>query len=323
MPDSFGRTIDYLRLSLTEACNFRCSYCAPAGHARLTARPLSLDEIESLVRAAVSLGIDKIRLTGGEPLMRRDCVEIVSAISAIAGIRDLALTTNGFRLAELARALADAGLRRVNISLDTLQPARFAHIVGRDEFARVWRGIEAAEAAGLSPLKLNVVALRGVNDDELDAFAQLTKHHAWHIRFIELMPVGTAETGRAFFDRHFISAGEMRSRMRGLEQSAPPSGNGPARTFRLPGALGTIGFITPASEHFCAQCNRIRVTARGIVRPCLFGEQEFSIHSPLQGQGSTTELKQVIAQAVRSKPEQHPWGSGFRILKKGMSEIGG
>ncbi len=323
MQDSFGRTIDYLRLSLTEACNFRCSYCAPAGQTRRPARPMSLDEIESLVRASVSLGINRIRLTGGEPLIRRDSVDIVHAISAIEGVQDLALTTNGFRLAELAGPLADAGLRRVNISLDTLQPIRFAHIVGRDEFARVWRGIEAAESAGLTPLKLNVVALRGVNDDELTAFAQLTQQHSWHVRFIELMPVGEGETGPSFFNRHFIPAGEMRARIRGLEQAPSPSGNGPAQTFRLPGARGTIGFITPASEHFCARCNRIRVTARGIVRPCLFGEHEVSIRSALHGQGSANDLKQLIAEAVLSKPEQHPWGSGYRILKQGMSEIGG
>ncbi len=322
MRDSFGRTINYLRLSVTEACNFRCQYCAPGGHPRQTARPLTLDEIESLVCTAVSLGINRIRLTGGEPLMRRDCVEIVGAISGIQGVQDLALTTNAYRLAELARPLADAGLRRVNISLDTLRPARFAGIVGRDEFERVWRGIEAAENAGLAPLKLNVVALRGVNDDELQAFSQLTVEHPWHVRFIELMPVGTAEQGAAFFDRHFISASEMRSRIHGLEQSPSPLGNGPAKTYRLPHAQGTLGFITPASEHFCAACNRIRVTARGLVRPCLFAAQELNIRGALS-QRDSRAARESLVQMIDAKPEHHPLGTGFALLDRAMSQIGG
>ncbi len=322
MQDQYGRTIEYLRLSVTEACNFRCLYCAPDGHIQPSAPPLTLSEIERLVRVAVSLGLDKIRLTGGEPLVRRDIVEIVRAISALDGVRDLSLTTNGFRLAGLARPLAQAGLRRVNLSLDTLRRERFAQIVGRAAFDAVWQGIEAAEVAGLAPLKLNVVALRGLNDDELPDFARLTLERAWHVRFIELMPVGTSEATRKFFEEHFISAGELQARLEGLEPVSSPYGNGPARTYRLPRARGTIGFITPASQHFCSACNRIRITAHGTARACLFGAQELNLRAALQD-SSDTPVRELLAQAIGAKPECHPWGSSFTILKQAMSQIGG
>ncbi len=321
MQDSFHRTIDYLRLSVTEACNFRCAYCAPDGppHARQSA--LTLAEIEQVVRAAVSLGIGKLRLTGGEPLLRREIVELVRAIAALDGVRDLSLTTNGFRLAELAPPLAAAGLRRVNVSLDTLRPDRFARLTGRDAFAQVWQGILAAEAVGLTPLKLNVVALRGINDDELEEFARLTRERAWHVRFIELMPVGGSAASREWYERHFIAASELAARLPDLEPIAAPAGSGPARTFRLAGARGTLGFITPASQHFCAACNRIRVTARGVVRPCLFGSEEIDLRNGHGGLAADVEAR--LERAIRGKPEQHPWGSGFVILKQGMSQIGG
>ncbi len=323
MQDAFGRTIDYLRLSVTEACNFRCVYCAPNGHVQPTAPRLTLLEIEQLVRAAVALGIAKIRLTGGEPLARRDIVEIVQAISAIEGVSDLALTTNGFRLEKLAHPLAAAGLRRINVSLDTLQPQRFAHLVGREAFAQVWRGIEAADAAGLIPLKLNVVALRGVNDDEVADLARLTLEHPWHVRFIELMPVGTNEAAREFFTEHFIAASELATRLPDLEPVAAPRGNGPARTYSLPGAQGTIGFITPASEHFCAACNRIRVTARGVVRGCLFGAEELDIREALRSNETVSSLQQLLTRTIGAKPERHPWGDDFTILAQAVSQIGG
>ncbi len=321
MRDTFDRTIDYLRLSVTEACNFRCLYCAPDGQPALTAPALSLGEIERLVSACVSLGITKIRLTGGEPLMRRDIVELVQTIAAIDGVSDLSLTTNGFRLAELAEPLARAGLDRVNVSLDTLKRERFAEIVGRDAFDTVWKGILAAEAAELTPLKLNVVALRG-HDDELFAFADLTMAHPWHVRFIELMPVGTSLRGRELFEQRFISAAELRARLTGLEPVASPPGNGPAKTYRLPNAAGTIGFITPASEHFCGACNRIRVTARGIVRPCLFGNEELDIRQALRDR-NTRSVRESLVQMIRAKPERHPIDNGFVLLKRAMSEIGG
>lgn len=324
MQDNFGRTIDYLRISVTEACNFRCIYCAPNGFSTPRESPLSADQIESIVRAAVALGITKIRLTGGEPLLRRDLVRIVRAIASVEGVRDLALTTNGFLLARLARDLADAGLKRVNISLDTLRRERFIEIVGVDAFDAVWAGIDAAEDAGLAPIKINVVAMRGINDDEFADFARLTLEHPWHVRFIELMPVGASEATRDFFNRHFISANELMARLPDLAKSDAPQGSGPARTYRLPGAQATIGFITPASEHFCNACNRLRVTARGALCACLFGERGEDVRGALCEGVSEEKLQELLTRAIDSKPAQHPLGDDFKITSvDAMSKIGG
>lgn len=326
MQDTFGRNIDYLRISVTEACNFRCIYCAPNGHTAPQESPLSTDDIEHIVRAAVALGITKIRLTGGEPLLRRDIIKIVHAISSVAGVQDLALTTNGFLLGRLARDLVDAGLKRVNISLDTLQRDRFTQIVGVDAFDAVWAGILAAENAGLAPLKINVVAMRGLNADEFVDFARLTIDHPWHVRFIELMPVGGSDLARQFFDQHFISASELIGRVPELAQSDSPQGSGPARTYRLPNAQATLGFITPASEHFCNACNRLRVTAHGALCACLFGERGDAerMRGALCEGVSETKLKELLVHAINSKPEQHPFGADFKITSvDAMSKIGG
>lgn len=322
MQDTFGRTIDYLRVSVTEACNFRCIYCAPNGHTDPAASPLSVGEIARVVRAAVALGVTKIRLTGGEPLVRRDIVEIVRAVAAIDGVQDLALTTNGFLLARLARELAGAGLRRVNLSLDTLRRERFAQITGVDAFDAVWQGIRAAADAGLAPLKINVVALRGVNDNEFADFARLTAEQPWHVRFIELMPVGTSAAASDFFARHFISASDIRARLPELD-AATVHGNGPARTYRLLSAPGTIGFITPASEHFCNACNRIRVTARGALCACLFGERGTDVRGALCEGVSESALQQLLARVIGDKPEKHPLGDDYAIDAGALSEIGG
>jgi cyclic pyranopterin phosphate synthase len=324
MQDTFGRTIDYLRISVTEACNFRCIYCAPNGHTTPTTSPLSVEDIRHVVSAAVALGITKIRLTGGEPLLRRDIVKIVRAISSVPGVQDLALTTNAFLLARLAPELAEAGLRRVNISLDTLRRDRFAQIVGVDAFDAVWAGIRKAEMVGFAPLKINVVAMRGLNDDECADFAQLTIDHPWHVRFIELMPVGGSDVARAFFDQHFIPAAELIARLPELSKSESPQGSGPARTYRLPGAHATIGFITPASEHFCNACNRLRVTAQGSLCACLFGDRGEDMRGALCNGVSETKLQELLARAIDSKPEQHPFGADFKITSvEAMSKIGG
>jgi GTP 3',8-cyclase len=323
MQDSFGRTIDYLRISVTEACNFRCVYCAPNGYAAPQISPLTVEEIERVTRAAVALGVTKIRLTGGEPLLRRDIVEIVRAVASVEGVRDLALTTNGFMLARLANDLASAGLNRVNISLDTLRRERFAQITGVDAFDEVWAGIHAAEQAKLAPVKINVVALRGINDDEFADFARLTLAHPWHVRFIELMPVGANDAARDLFNRHFISADELIACLPELARSDAPRGNGPARTYCLPGAETTIGFITPASEHFCNACNRIRVTAQGAVCACLFGNREMDLRQTLCENVNESALQELLARAIDSKPEQHPLGDDFALRVKAMSEIGG
>jgi cyclic pyranopterin phosphate synthase len=324
MKDTFGRTIDYLRLSVTEACNFRCVYCAPNGHS-ISSSPLSITGIARVVRASVALGITKIRLTGGEPLVRRDIVEIVQAIAAVDGVSDLSMTTNGFRLAGLARSLKEAGLQRINVSLDSLQGDKFAHIVGvrSNAFDAVWAGIGAAEEAGLAPLKLNCVMMRNVNDDEVQNFAQLTIDHAWHVRFIELMPVGSSGAARDFFVQHFIAASELIARLPELAASDSLHGNGPARVYRLPNARATIGFITPASEHFCNACNRIRVTARGAICACLFGDRGIDLHGVLCKGVNEFELEVLLARAIDAKPERHPFGEDFRIDVDAMSEIGG
>jgi cyclic pyranopterin phosphate synthase len=321
MQDTFGRTINYLRLAVTEACNFNCNYCAPEGRNRIGASPMTLDEITRVVRAAVALGIVNIRLTGGEPLLRRDIIEIVRALVAIAGVRDVALTTNAFRLAELAQPLRDAGLARVNISLDSLRRARFAEIVGIDAFDQVWRGIEEAERVGFAPLKINAVVLRDVNDDEVNDFARLSVDRAWSVRFIELMPVGVTDAAREFFARHFVSAREIQARLPALKPVASHFGNGPAKIFRLPNARGTIGFITAASEHFCAMCNRIRITARGEARSCLFGNDGFDVRAAINGDDA--KLQHLLAEVVNSKPEQHPLDDEFQIVAGAMAEIGG
>lgn len=324
MQDTFGRTIDYLRISVTEACNFRCIYCEPNGHTAPTTSPLTVDDIYRVAQAAAALGITKIRLTGGEPLLRRDIVEIVRTIASVPGIQDLALTTNAFLLAKLAPELAAAGLRRVNISLDTLRRERFTQIVGVDAFDAVWAGIYAAQAIGFVPLKINVVAMRGLNDDEFADFARLTVDHPWHVRFIELMPVGASDAARALFDQHYISAGELIARMPELAQSDSPLGSGPARTYRLPGAQATLGFITPASEHFCNACNRLRVTAQGAICACLFGDRGQDMRGALCEGVSEQKLQELLARAIDAKPETHPFGGDFKITSvDAMSKIGG
>jgi len=293
------------------------------GHNPSTAPALTVDEIERIVRAAVALGITKIRLTGGEPLLRRDIVEIVRTIVAIEGVCDLAMTTNGFLLARLARELANAGLRRVNISLDSLHRERFAEIVSVDAFDAVWAGIHAAGEAGLAPLKLNCVAMRGVNEDEVTDFARPTIERPWHVRFIELVPVGTSDAAHEFFAQHFIAANELIARLPELTASESPRGNGPARTYCLPNARATIGFITPASEHFCNACNRIRVTARGTLCACLFGDRGMDMRGTLCEGVSEADVQRLLARAIGAKPQSHPFGNGFNIAAGSMSEIGG
>lgn len=322
MLDTFGRTIDYLRISVTGACNFRCQYCAPNGTSPLTQAPLGINEIERIVRAAVNLGIRHFRLTGGEPLIRRDILDIVRTISTVPGVRDLALTTNAYRLPELAHPLREAGLNRINISLDSLRPERFAKIVGTDAYERVWRGIEMAERVGFDPLKLNIVTMRGINDDEANDFARLSIEHEWHVRFIELMPVGSSYAARDFFERHFISSGEIRARLGDLIPNPSPRGSGPAKTFRLPQARGTVGFIAPASEHFCAACNRIRVMANGEVLSCLFGQRNGQ-PNVVNADTSVSEIESILHHAILIKPEYHAFGEAFRITAQTMAEIGG
>jgi cyclic pyranopterin phosphate synthase len=323
--DSFERSIDYLRISVTDRCNLRCIYCMPPegvpqmSHSEI----LSYEEIRAVVQAAAELGIRKIRLTGGEPLVRADFPELVKMLSQIEGIQELSLTTNGALLKNNALALKQAGLSRINVSLDTLRADRFRYVTRLGKLKDVHEGIEAAKEAGLRPVKINTIVMRGINDDEVPDFARMTYEEECHIRFIELMPFkGVAE---------FVSSVEVRQHigLLGKLEPCPDSigiaGNGPAVYYRLSGARGTIGFISPLSElSFCSRCNRMRLTADGRLRPCLLGEDEIDLRMPLRNNASTAELKRLILKAVASKPEHHHLAGGdVRPVKRRMSQIGG
>ncbi len=322
--DSWQRQINYLRISVTDRCNLRCLYCAtdsvsPLSHDDI----LRYEEIFRVAQAAASLGINKIRLTGGEPLVRLDLNQMVRMLSQIEGIDDIALTTNGILLARYAVELREAGLKRVNVSLDTLKEDKFQRITGMDKLGEVLAGIEAAHRAGLEPVKMNMVVLRGINDDEVLDFAQKSIRDGWHIRFIEFMPFGTAEARTL----GTVSAREIRKHIQSLGKLEPDTGatgNGPAKYYRLPGAKGTIGFITPMTEHFCGTCNRLRLTSDGHLRPCLLDEDEVDLKEALRRGASIEELRKLIRQAVGIKREHHHLAEGVYTPEgRPMCQIGG
>ncbi|MCS7287112.1 MAG: GTP 3',8-cyclase MoaA [Anaerolineae bacterium] len=323
--DAYNRSISYLRISVTDRCNLRCVYCMPEHGVPLKSHHelLTLEEIVRVVKVAASLGITKIRLTGGEPLIRRGIVELVRMISSVPGIEDLAMTTNGILLPFFAHKLKEAGLKRVNISLDTLKPERFRQITRVGNLEDVIKGIEEAKRAGLTPIKINMVVLEGFNRDEVVDFARLTLQDEWHVRFIEVMPVGSeAENNLG----KYVSMQEVREdieRTFGPLNPADLKGNGPARYFRLEGAKGTIGFITPVSEHFCYECNRLRLTSDGKLRPCLLSEFEVDIKAALRAGATDEELREVIKEAVRLKPERHNLEASSFPRGRAMAEIGG
>jgi cyclic pyranopterin phosphate synthase len=322
--DLFGRTIDYLRLSITDRCNLRCAYCMPPEGVPWRPREeiLRYEEIVRAVEAAASLGICKLRITGGEPLVRAGVVDLVRALVRVPGIAEVTMTTNGVLLARWARQLAEAGLRRVNVSLDTLRRERFAAITRFDKWNEVWRGIEAAQEAGLQPIKLNVVVMRGVNDDELADFVKLTLARPWHVRFIELMPVSNnAER----LGERYVTVSEMRERLTALRPWEPATveGNGPARYVRLLGARGTIGFISPLSESFCEQCNRLRLTADGHVHSCLLSDTEVDLAGALRAGAGLDELRAIFEEAIRRKPREHAEAPALVPCQRTMSAIGG
>jgi cyclic pyranopterin phosphate synthase len=269
--------------------------------------------------------VRRIRLTGGEPLVRRGVVDLVRMLKALPGIEEVSLTTNGVLLEQMAPALARAGLDRVNVSLDTLDPARYARLTRGGHFERAWRGIAAAEANHLTPLKINVVAVRGLNEDELPALARLTLEHAWHVRIIELMPVGAwLAWGEDLPDpQHaYLPLTEIRAILDplGLVEEKSGRAGGPARVYRLPGAQGTVGLISPRGEHFCERCNRLRLTADGFLRPCLLGEREVNVREPLRrGQA----IEPLLEEATRLKPEKHELASNKVPANRWMAEIGG
>jgi cyclic pyranopterin phosphate synthase len=324
LSDSFQRPINYLRISVTDRCNLRCVYCMPEEGVALMSHYdiLSYEEIFTVVRAAAELGVNKVRLTGGEPLVRAGLADLVRLVAGVETIDDISLTTNGILLARHAAELKDAGLMRVNVSLDTLQREKFHHITRRGRLEDTLNGIETARRVGLNPVKINVVVMAGVNDDEIPDFAARTVRDGWHVRFIELMPTN----GGGSVAAKLVSAEEIRKRIEPLGALEPwraTVGNGPAKYFRLPGASGTVGFITPVTEHFCYQCNRLRLTADGKLRPCLLDESEIDLREALRSGASITELKVLIEKAIAGKPQRHHLADGSPHEGRPFSQVGG
>ena len=332
LKDNYHRTIDYLRVSITDRCNLRCIYCMPSGglipieHKEI----LRYEEIIRVIRIAAKIGVRKIRITGGEPLVRRNIVYFIESIKNIPGIEDLSLTTNGILLSRYAEELKSAGLDRVNVSLDTLKPKRYREITRSGDLSLVLKGIEAIEKVGLNPIKINMVPIRGVNSDEIEEFARLTLKAAYQVRFIEYMPFGSEDM---WSPEKFISTEEIKSIVEGIGPLIPAKlrKSGPARYFRFENATGVIGFISPISNHFCNECNRLRLTADGKLRPCLFSETEIDLKPALRGGSSDDEIERLIKLSIEVKPEGHNIGpqklssliKNREYCKKPMSRIGG
>jgi cyclic pyranopterin phosphate synthase len=378
--DSYNRTIDYLRVSVTDRCNFRCVYCMPEEGAPVSPKSqiLTFEEIERLVRIAVGLGMSKIRLTGGEPLVRKDIDHLVASIGAIPGLQDLSMTTNGSVLARHAENFARSGLNRINISLDTLRADRFTRIARRGNLEAVLEGIAAAQESGLTPLKLNCVVMRGWNEDEVVDFARLTLTQPFDVRFIELMPINwsqgddggvgmeaffalsapqpeyrrdsnvtlyarpelgnldrtfqladkalTGQLDAAQMRRAFVPTQEMRSGIEaalGALEPAEVQVNGPARSYRLAGARGTIGFISQITNDMCLTCNRLRLTADGQLRPCLMADGEVDLRTPLRAGATDAELAELFRTTVLHKPREHRLEDGKAPVHRNMSQLGG
>ncbi len=321
--DSFGRSVDYLRLSVTDRCNLRCVYCMPPEGIPLkpTEEILTYGELLRVARVAASLGIRKVRITGGEPLVRRGVVEFIRGLSAVPGIGELCMTTNGIALADLARPLAAAGLRRVNISLDTLRRDRYAEVTRRDLLPAVLAGIDAAIAAGLAPVKINVVLLPGLHPGDVDEFLSLARGTPVAVRFIERMPVGCLPA------EGFVSADGIRRRLLALPgvREAAGDGSGPAVTYAVPGFRGTFGVISPISRKFCSFCNRLRLTADGRLRNCLFARETLDVRAALREGAGEPGVAALIRRAVACRPEGHDLrGDGCpSAAAEPMSRVGG
>jgi len=330
--DGFGREIDYLRISLTDRCNLRCLYCMPLGKLRFQPHEalLTAAEIERVVRAAVSVGFKKFRLTGGEPTLRADLVEIVERIAAVPGVGDLAMTTNAILLPELAPQLKAAGLRRVNVHLDSLDEAHVARIMRWGTLDEIWAGIEAAEAAGLTPIKVNTVVVRDHNDGDVVALAALTRERDWHVRFIEAMPFADGAPSSVARDR-LVPSAETRARIsRALGTLTPVASSNPAdesRNYRLDGARGVVGFISPVTEPYCGTCNRMRLTAEGRFHLCLLNDDELDVRAALRARDDDGDgiarVAYILEQAVTHKPTGHRLDLGHTTEDRQMFQIGG
>ena len=323
--DRHDRRLNYLRISITDRCNLRCAYCIPPNRIPRLSHDdiLRYEEILRIVRVGVAMGITKVRVTGGEPLVRKGVIGFLEALSEIPGIEELTLTTNGVLLAEHVERIRAAGIRRLNISLDTLQREKFLRITGTDAFDRVWQGIEAAHRAGFAPIKLNVVALRGINDDEAVDFARLTFRLPYHVRFIEHMPIGESNLKRTAP----LLVPEIRTLIHPLGEMLPvekDADDGPAMRFRLKGALGEIGFISALSHHFCNSCNRLRLTASGQLRPCLLSDHQLDLKALMRTGCEDSQLVALFQQAVHNKPTDHNLAANDPAgVSCQMSSIGG
>lgn len=324
--DHSNRRITYLRVSITDRCNMRCFYCMPPEGLRLLDHTdvLSYEEILRVIDVAAQMGIRKVRITGGEPLLRRNVCHLVREIANVPGIEDVGLTTNGILLKDMARPLWKAGLRRINVSLDTLNPLKFRKVTKIGSYHEVWQGIREAESVGFKPIRINVVAMRGINDDELGRFARLSMETPYSFRFIEYMPMGALSAWDA---SKFIAGSETKARLQEYGQLHPiprDSSDGPCRRFRFEGALGEIGFISPISNHFCDSCDRLRLTADGKLRSCLLSDDEIDVREPLRGQQSDRVIAGLIRKAIARKPKQHGIDAGSEPGQlRAMSRIGG
>lgn len=323
--DSYGRRIDYLRVSLTDRCNMRCVYCMPAQGMQFAPRPelLTNDELLLVIQAAAAAGFRKIRLTGGEPTLRQDLVELVRAMKAVSGIEHIAMTTNALRLRRLAVPLKAAGLDRVNVSIDSLDPQKFRMMTRGGKLEEVWAGIAAAVEVGLRPIKLNAVIVRGMNDDEVVQLAALTLRHPWEFRFIEVMPL-TGVAGLA--QEGVISSAELIARIEaafGPLESLGQASSDPARRYRIPGAPGKIGFISSVTDPFCSTCNRMRLTADGRLHLCLLRDDEVDLRAAIRSGATQDQIEQLIRHAVHVKPWGHGLPEGVLPTLRGMSELGG
>ncbi len=324
--DRFGRRIDYLRISLTDRCNLRCVYCMPATGMHFAPKDelLSDEEFLRIIRLTTELGFRKFRLTGGEPTVRPNLPELISAIKALPGVEEVAMTTNALLLPKLAPALAAAGLDRVNISIDTLDPDRFRRITRGGDMQKVFAGIRAAEDAGLTPIKLNAVVVRGFNDHEVADLAGLTLEHPWQVRFIEIMPLdGVFNVAQ----ERLVPSAESRELIAAKWGPLTPEPHDnpadPARPYRLPGAAGTVGFISSVTENFCAGCNRMRLTSEGRLRLCLLRSDEVDLRELLRGGATDGELRAALHGGIWRKPWGHGLKDGVLPIGRGMSQIGG
>jgi len=318
------RPVEYLRLSLTDRCDLRCLYCRPASDTPQLARGdiLSHEEMRRLVCLLVRQGIKKVRLTGGEPLLRGGVTGFIAGLAALPELREVTLTTNGLLLGKLAKDLRAAGLSRINVSLDSLNPDTFQRITGKPGLAQVWQGVKAAGEAGFSNIKLNVVVMRGVNDHEIPDFVELARRNPYHVRFIEYMPIGR---DNRWSREAYMPTAEVMERVRAEAKLVPVARHGldgPARSFLVKDGKGGVGFISPLSDHFCHQCNRLRLTPEGHLRTCLFGDNEFDLSRPLRAGASDQELSLIICEALDAKRPHAP-EAGEQGCQRPMFNIGG